>query len=113
MASILAFRSDIFPSLWPFVGRAGLGARFFCRHLFFFEETLPAIICQENSHLHKKLADAALVSNDTNTEINKLFKISEETSDICSKSNIVIQNNIANIKQGETKICDDDYNMGF
>jgi hypothetical protein len=60
MASILAFRSDIFPSLWPFVGRAGLGARFFCRHLFFFEETLPAIICQENSHLHKKLADAAL-----------------------------------------------------
>ena len=61
----------------------------------------------------EKLADAALVINDTNTEINKLFKISEETSDICSKSNIVIQNNIANIKQGETKICDDDYNMGF
>jgi DNA-directed RNA polymerase II subunit RPB1 len=61
----------------------------------------------------EKLTDAQLDITDTNTEIQKMFKISEETSDICSKSNIVIQNNIANIKQGETKICDDDYNMGF
>ena len=61
----------------------------------------------------EKLTDASLDTSDTSTEIKKLFKISEETSDICSKSNIVIQNNIANIKQGETKICDDDYNMGF
>lgn len=61
----------------------------------------------------EKLTDAQLDVTDTNTEIQKMFKISEETSDICSKSNIVIQNNIANIKQGETKICDDDYNMGF
>jgi DNA-directed RNA polymerase beta' subunit len=61
----------------------------------------------------EKLADAQLYISDTNTDIEKMFKISEDKSDICSKSNIVIQNNIANIKQGETKICDDDYNMGF
>jgi DNA-directed RNA polymerase beta' subunit len=61
----------------------------------------------------EKLADAQLDISDTNTDIEKMFKISEDKSDICSKSNIVIQNNIANIKQGETKICDDDYNMGF
>uniref|UniRef100_A0A6C0ETE9 DNA-directed RNA polymerase n=1 Tax=viral metagenome TaxID=1070528 RepID=A0A6C0ETE9_9ZZZZ len=61
----------------------------------------------------EKLADAQLDVTDANTEIEKMFKISEDKSDICSKSNIVIQNNIANIKQGETKICDDDYNMGF
>ena len=61
----------------------------------------------------EKLTDAQLDVTDTNTEIEKMFKISEDKSDICSKSNIVIQNNIANIKQGETKICDDDYNMGF
>jgi DNA-directed RNA polymerase beta' subunit len=61
----------------------------------------------------EKLADAQLDLTDANTEIEKMFKISEDKSDVCSKSNIVIQNNIANIKQGETKICDDDYNMGF
>ena len=61
----------------------------------------------------EKLADAQLYISNTNTDIEKMFKISEDKSDICSKSNIVIENNIANIKQGETKICDDDYNMGF
>ena len=61
----------------------------------------------------EKLTDAQLDVTDTNTEIEKMFKITEDKSDVCSKSNIVIQNNIANIKQGETKICDDDYNMGF
>jgi len=61
----------------------------------------------------EKLADAQLDVTDANTEIEKMFKITEDKSDVCSKSNIVIQNNIANIKQGETKICDDDYNMGF
>ena len=61
----------------------------------------------------EKLADAQLDVTDANTEIEKMFKISEDKSDVCSKSNIVIQNNIVNIKQGETKICDDDYNMGF
>ena len=61
----------------------------------------------------EKLTDAQLDVTDANTEIEKMFKISEDKSGVCSKSNIVIQNNIANIKQGETKICDDDYNMGF
>ena len=61
----------------------------------------------------EKLADAQIDVSDITTEIEKMFITSESKSDICSKSNIVIQNNIANIKQGETKICDDDYNMGF
>ena len=61
----------------------------------------------------EKLADAQIDVDDITNGIEKMFKISEDKSDVCSKSNIVIQNNIANIKQGETKICDDDYNMGF
>jgi DNA-directed RNA polymerase beta' subunit len=61
----------------------------------------------------EKLTDAQIDVSDITTEIEKMFITSESKSDICSKSNIVIQNNIANIKQGETKICDDDYNMGF
>ena len=61
----------------------------------------------------EKLTDAQIDVSDVTTEIEKMFITSENKSDICSKSNIVIQNNIVNIKQGETKICDDDYNMGF
>jgi hypothetical protein len=43
------------------VRRAGLGARFLCRRIFFFQETLLAGICQENSRLHKIMAEVALV----------------------------------------------------
>lgn len=61
----------------------------------------------------EKLSDAQIDLVNTETEIERSFKVGEDKSDICSKQNIVIQNNIANIKQGESKICDDDYNMGF
>jgi len=62
----------------------------------------------------EKLTDAQVVDiTNTNDEIEKMFKVGENKNDVCSKSNIVIQNNIANIKQREDKICDDDYNMGF
>ena len=61
----------------------------------------------------EKLTDAQLDITNTNDEIEKMFKVGENKNDVCSKSNIVIQNNIANIKQREDKICDDDYNMGF
>ena len=61
----------------------------------------------------EKLTDAQIDVSDVTTEIEKMFITSENKFDICSKSNIVIQNNIVNIKQGETKICDDNYNMGF
>jgi DNA-directed RNA polymerase II subunit RPB1 len=61
----------------------------------------------------EKLTDAQVDITNTNDEIEKMFKVGENKNDVCSKSNIVIQNNIANIKQREDKICDDDYNMGF
>ena len=61
----------------------------------------------------EKLTDAQVDIMNTNDEIEKMFKVGENKNDVCSKSNIVIQNNIANIKQREDKICDDDYNMGF
>jgi DNA-directed RNA polymerase beta' subunit len=61
----------------------------------------------------EKLNDADMDVSNLTDKIQNMFKISEDTSGTCSKSNIIIQNNIANIKQSETKICDDDYNMGF
>jgi DNA-directed RNA polymerase II subunit RPB1 len=61
----------------------------------------------------EKLNDADVDVNNLTDQIQNMFKISEDTSGICSKSNIIIQNNIANIKQSESKMCDDDYNMGF
>ena len=61
----------------------------------------------------EKLTDAQVDIANTSDEIEKMFKVGENKNDVCSKSNIVIQNNITNIKQGEVKGCDDDYNMGF
>jgi len=61
----------------------------------------------------EKLAEAQVDISNTSDEIEKMFKVGENKNDVCSKSNIVIQNNITNIKQGEVKGCDDDYNMGF
>lgn len=61
----------------------------------------------------EKLAEAQVDISNTSDEIEKMFKVGENKNDVCSKSNIVIQNNITNIKQGEVRGCDDDYNMGF
>jgi DNA-directed RNA polymerase beta' subunit len=61
----------------------------------------------------EKLVEAQVDISNTSDEIEKMFKVGENKNDVCSKSNIVIQNNITNIKQGEVKGCDDDYNMGF
>jgi DNA-directed RNA polymerase II subunit RPB1 len=61
----------------------------------------------------EKLADAQVDISNTSNEIEKMFKLGENKNDVCSKSSIFISNNISNIKQGEIKVCDDDYNMGF
>jgi DNA-directed RNA polymerase II subunit RPB1 len=46
-------------------------------------------------------------------EIEKMFKLQDGNED-CSKGKITIQNNIANIHvQGDSGICDDDYDAGF
>ena len=51
--------------------------------------------------------------SDNVTEIEKAFTSASDNTE-CYKSQIVIQNNVANIKpSGETGVCDDDYNMGF
>jgi DNA-directed RNA polymerase II subunit RPB1 len=47
-------------------------------------------------------------------EIEKAFGKMEDKSDICSKANITIRNNIANIQShGNVSMCDDEYNPGF
>lgn len=47
-------------------------------------------------------------------EIEKAFGKMEDKSDVCSKTNITIRNNIANIQiHGNASMCDDDYNPGF
>jgi DNA-directed RNA polymerase beta' subunit len=47
-------------------------------------------------------------------EIEKAFGKMEDKSDICSKANITIRNNIANIQShGNASMCDDEYNPGF
>ena len=52
-------------------------------------------------------------TTDTDQAIDERFEKHTTKSD-CSKSNITIQNNIANIQKGvEDDICDDGYNVGF
>jgi len=52
-------------------------------------------------------------TTDTDQAIDERFE-KHKTKGDCSKSNITIQNNIANIQKGvEDDICDDGYNVGF
>ena len=47
------------------------------------------------------------------TEIEKMFGKKDAESEICSRSQIAIQNNIVNIKKTETGVCNDAYDAGF
>jgi DNA-directed RNA polymerase II subunit RPB1 len=51
--------------------------------------------------------------SDKNQEIEKLFGGLDDRTDICAKNNVIIQNNLAAIKQTEVDGCDDDYDIGF
>jgi len=52
-------------------------------------------------------------TTDTEKAINERFE-KHKTKGDCLKSNIMIQNNIANIQKGvEDDICDDGYDVGF
>lgn len=55
------------------------------------------------------------ISMQTETEkINKMFGLGgKSSSDICSKSNIMIRNNISNIKTENIENCDDSYDIGI
>jgi DNA-directed RNA polymerase II subunit RPB1 len=48
-----------------------------------------------------------------NQEIDKLFGKLEDSTDVCSKNNIEIKNSMSAIKQIDTGVCDDDYDIGF
>jgi DNA-directed RNA polymerase II subunit RPB1 len=62
----------------------------------------------------EELDVAVIDTSDKNTEIEKMFKLSQsDTGDSCAKSVIEIKNNIEHIKRHDTGGCDDDYNMGF
>ena len=59
------------------------------------------------------LDDAIVDTLDKKTEIERAFGLMEDQSDICSKSKIIIQNNISNIHSTNMGDCDDDYDAGF
>jgi DNA-directed RNA polymerase II subunit RPB1 len=62
----------------------------------------------------RNLMDAELDTHDNLTEIEKRFNVAQEKSDLCSKNQIEIRNNIVNIKAPTNlDICDDDYDIGF
>lgn len=50
---------------------------------------------------------------DVNQDIKKMFGGLEDKTDVCSKNNIEIQNNLATVKQSDMGGCDDDYDIGF
>jgi DNA-directed RNA polymerase II subunit RPB1 len=62
----------------------------------------------------KELDDKEVDRKDANTEIEKMFGGLDDKTDICSKNNIVINNNISTIKPNTNSECvDDDYDIGF
>lgn len=51
---------------------------------------------------------------DKNEEIERVFGGMEDRTDICAKNNVIIQNNLAAVKQTDVGGCeDDDYDIGF
>ena len=57
--------------------------------------------------------DLEVDMKDKNQEIEKLFGGLEDRTDVCAKNNVLIQNNLAAIKQVEMDGCEDDYDIGF
>ena len=62
----------------------------------------------------RNLMDASLDTTNVQNEIEKQFGLAQEKSDMCSKNQIEIRNNIVNIKAPTNlDVCDDDYDIGF
>ena len=61
----------------------------------------------------KNMPDVEVTKKDNNKEIEKMFGTLEDSSDICSKNNITIQNNLDAIKNSDMGVCDDGYDAGF
>jgi len=62
----------------------------------------------------RTMDDKEVDMTDSKQEIEKMFGKLEDKTDICSKSNIEINNNIGAIKPVDNDECtDDNYDMGF
>jgi DNA-directed RNA polymerase II subunit RPB1 len=61
----------------------------------------------------KNMKSADVNMKKQNEEIEKMFGKMEDSTDVCSKNNVEIKNNISAIKRVETGACDDDYDIGF
>lgn len=60
------------------------------------------------------LDSVEITRKDTTKEIEKMFGVMEEPTDVCSKTNIEIRNYLEAIKKEEMSTCDDDgYDAGF
>jgi DNA-directed RNA polymerase II subunit RPB1 len=61
-----------------------------------------------------KLKNESVSLKTDNEKIDEMFGLGSSSSkDICSKSNIMIRNNIANIQSENIAICDDSYDIGI
>jgi len=62
----------------------------------------------------RNLMDTILDTTNVQNEIEKQFGLAQEKTDMCSKNQIEIRNNIVNIKAATNlDVCDDDYDIGF
>jgi len=62
----------------------------------------------------KTLEDKEIDLTNSNKQIDKLFGNLEDSSDVCSKNNIEINNNLSSIPTQDNDECgDDEYDMGF
>jgi len=62
----------------------------------------------------RDLEDKPVDTTDSNKEIEKMFGKMDDNTDVCSKNNIEINNNLAAIKPVDNDECtDDNYDIGF
>lgn len=61
----------------------------------------------------KNLPTVDVTKKDNNKEIEKMFGSLEDSSEVCSKTNVTIQNNLDAIKNSDMGVCDDGYDAGF
>jgi len=61
----------------------------------------------------ENIEDTEVNMKDEEKEIERLFGVMEDKTDICSKKNIEIQNHVSAIKPKDGGCTDDNYDMGF
>jgi DNA-directed RNA polymerase II subunit RPB1 len=60
-----------------------------------------------------QLEGVEVENKETNAEIDSLFGGLEDSTDVCSKKNIEIRNNLQSIRAEDMGLCDDGYDLGF